>query len=212
MDGRRQATRTRSLPRRRDRRVRRCLRRAPAPAPCTPASRATIPASCQRGRSGMIGVRTRYGRWPSRFQSPATTAVPDESSTFSGLMSRWTIPCPCAYDERASNVAKNVERFTEGEPARGDSRAKGLAVDEWHRCSVLVPSASPAVSTGTRLACWSRAATCTSRAKRSALRSHWSSGARLFTTIVAVECDSSATNTRDMPAATELALDRYTRR
>ena len=26
-----------------------------------------------------------------------TTAVPEEMSTFSGLMSRWTIPCPCAY-------------------------------------------------------------------------------------------------------------------
>ena len=63
-----------------------------------------------------------------------TTAVPPESSTLSGLMSRCTMPRSCAYCERARDVAEDAQDVGDRERRLlGQPRAQRLALDERHR-------------------------------------------------------------------------------
>ena len=128
-----------------------------------------------------------------------TTAVPPESSTLSGLMSRCTTPRACAYAKaRATSRRTLVVSVIERAPSVA-SRARS----DWPSTYGIVkygrPFVSPAVSTGTMFACCMDAARRISRSNRSALSAAASSGASTLTTTRRPSRFSRATNTRDIP-------------
>jgi len=128
-----------------------------------------------------------------------TTAVPPESSTLSGLMSRCTMPRSCAYAS-ARVTSRRMLMVSPGESGpRSRSRARRLSPSTNGIVKYKTPFVSPAFSTGTILACCSDAATLISRSNRSALRPAASSVERTLTTTRRPSRRSSATKTRDMP-------------
>ena len=128
-----------------------------------------------------------------------TTAVPADSSTLSGLMSRWTTPCSCAY--ASARATSPRIRTTSGMMSAGPSVSRLRSDSPWTNGMVKYgsPFASPAARTGTMFACCSEAATRISRSKRSMLSAAPSSGDKTLTTTFRWRRVSSATNTRDMP-------------
>ena len=127
-----------------------------------------------------------------------TTAVPPESRTLSGLMSRCTIPRAWAYASALVTSRRIASTSPMGSPLpsrrlRSDSPSTYGMVNQGR------PSTSPAASTGTMLACCREAASRISRSNRWALSPCTSSGFRTLMTTLRESRASWATNTRDIP-------------
>ena len=128
-----------------------------------------------------------------------TIALPPESSTLSGLMSRCTMPCSCAYAS-ADAISRSMRMawLTGSSPCR----ARRTRSDSPSTNGIVKygrPFDSPAVSSGTMCGCWSLAARRISRLNRSSETCAAVSGGSTLITTLRSSAVSSATNTRDIP-------------
>ena len=62
-----------------------------------------------------------------------TTAAPRESNTFSGLMSRWTMPCVVRVGQRSGHIAQDADRSVRCGSAPRHPRSERLAAHVGHR-------------------------------------------------------------------------------
>ena len=137
----------------------------------------------------------------SAFATPksVTIALPPESNTLSGLMSRCTIPRSCAY-ANAATISRRIRiaSLTGNSPCRA-RRARSDSPSTNGMVKYGSPFASPAESSGTMCGCWSFAASRISRLNRSSDTCAAVSLGNTFTTTLRPSASSSATNTRDIP-------------
>ena len=158
---------------RRTHRCRRGDRRAGSPTACSGAMYAGVPSdvpSCVSVRRRCVTASRADAVIAFAMPKSVTTPLPPESSTLSGLMSRCTTPCACAYASALRDVAQDARRPRDraarrvAPGARAATRPRRTA-----SCSTAAPSASPASAAGTMCGCCSRAASWISRLNRSTL-------------------------------------------
>src|SRR5688572_24197513 len=128
-----------------------------------------------------------------------TRAWPRLTITLSGLMSRCTTPCSCAY---ASASVTSRSNRTASATGSSPSRASFARSDSPSMNGITYHSRSPdafALNSGTTCGCWSRAASWISRRNRSWLTLAAISGGRTLTTTLRASFTSSARKTRLMP-------------
>ena len=81
--------------------------------------------------SGAVGASLASPK-SSTFTKPS-----GRSMTFSGLMSRWTMPDGVRGAQRGSNLDRDVECLADRQPCRGEPLPERLALDVLHRDVVL---------------------------------------------------------------------------
>ena len=86
-----------------------------------------VPVSVPRPRRRLVAARSAFAMPKS-----AITACPPERSTFSGLRSRWTTPCECAYASASATSRSEPHRLRHRQRARARRVAERLPVDVRH--------------------------------------------------------------------------------